>query len=234
MFSLANSSYLRFMCSTLATRGQTIVFRSYSDDASNAILQLRSIPTTSNTLPQTDMSFQNIRIKEAARATSAAPTYLPPMLIEGYEFWDGGLLNNNPIDQVWSSRYDLVGPTEVPVVSCVVSIGTSWSTSNPTSSIFFKRFLNTVSAAISFATNTEAKHMDFKLNIERINQRHISERGPTEYFRFNTPTGKEKFYLDDWQKMPRLVKLTRDYLRDDQTRERINTCAEMLARFQAR
>jgi hypothetical protein len=72
-------------------------------------------------------------------------------------------LNNNLIDQVWDMRYDLAATTtQIPVVSYVVSIGTSWSTSKPVSSKFFKRFLNTVSQTISFATNTEAKLKGFE------------------------------------------------------------------------
>uniref|UniRef100_A0A093VLB7 PNPLA domain-containing protein n=1 Tax=Talaromyces marneffei PM1 TaxID=1077442 RepID=A0A093VLB7_TALMA len=46
-------------------------------------------------------------IIDAALATSAAPLYLPPVKVNGIDFWDDGLLNNNPIDQVWSARHDL-------------------------------------------------------------------------------------------------------------------------------
>lgn len=39
---------------------------------------------------------------------------------------DGGLLNNNPIDQVWDARFDLVEPQQpAPDVSVVVSLGTT-------------------------------------------------------------------------------------------------------------
>ena len=77
--------------------------------------------------------IENISIKIATRATSAAPTYFPVVKIFAAktgvtEFWDGGLLNNNPIDQVWRARLDLVGATEPPPkVACILSLGTSWS-----------------------------------------------------------------------------------------------------------
>lgn len=41
--------------------------------------------------------FLDIPIWQAARATSAAPTFLPSITINGTELVDGGLLYNNPI-----------------------------------------------------------------------------------------------------------------------------------------
>lgn len=38
-----------------------------------------------------------IKLWEAARATSAAPTYFPPMKVGNYTFVDGGLQANNPL-----------------------------------------------------------------------------------------------------------------------------------------
>ena len=81
--------------------------------------------------------IEQITIKVATRATSAAPTYFPPVTMNGAksgvsQFWDGGLLNNNPIDQLWRARLDLVGPEDPPPkVACVLSLGTSWSYADP-------------------------------------------------------------------------------------------------------
>ncbi|KAK5446542.1 hypothetical protein LTS15_009881 [Exophiala xenobiotica] len=211
------------MCSTLADKGETILFRSYDPPRD-------AEPVTSGVNVG---DFADVTILEAARATSAAPTYLPEMIIKGHRFWDGGLLNNNPIDQVWDARYDLARTTtQTPVVSCVVSIGTGWSESKPSSSVFFKRFLNTISQAVSFATNTEAKHRDFERNIRRMNER-LPPSEQTKYFRFNAPTGTEIFNLDDWQRMYRLKELTLKYLEQSDTRAKINDCAQALARKRA-
>jgi hypothetical protein len=213
----------RLMCSTLADKGETILFRSYDPPRD-------AEPVTSGVNVG---DFADVTIREAARATSAAPTYLPEMIIKGHRFWDGGLLNNNPVDQVWDARYDLAPTTtQTPVVSCVVSIGTGWSESKPSSSVFFKRFLNTISQAVSFATNTEAKHRDFERNIRRMNER-LPSSEQTKYFRFNAPTGTEIFNLDDWQRMYRLKELTRKYLEQPDTRAKINECAQALARKRA-
>jgi patatin-like phospholipase/acyl hydrolase len=57
-------------------------------------------------------------------ATSAAPTYFPEMKWNNLVFWDGGLLNNNPVNQLWAARYDLVESHDPePKVSCVLSLG---------------------------------------------------------------------------------------------------------------
>ena len=83
----------RLMCATVADKGETVLFRSYR------------LPGDSRPQSETaqNIDHDNITIKEACRATSAAPTYLPPLKVPGRDrtmitFWDGGLLNNNPVD----------------------------------------------------------------------------------------------------------------------------------------
>ena len=167
----------------------------------------------------------NMSISVAARATSAAPTYLPEVVYQGLRFWDGGLLNNNPINQLWRARYDLVGHKEAaPPISCVLSLGTSWSTVKSSSPF---RFFNTVTTAAAFLTNTESKHVDFKRLINRITGRPGSGQN-IKYFRFNTPTDKETFNLDDYQKMPRLKALTQDWVKRPDVDKQIRECAESL------
>ena len=201
------------MCSTLVERGETILFRSYTP------------PDDGNPLSQRVKAadFNDVSIEDAARATSAAPTYLPEMKIKDLRFWDGGLLNNNPIDQIWDARFDLAqSEKETPVVSCVVSIGTSWSSKKIGSGFF-----NTISQVASFATNTEAKHRDFERKIIRMNARLNSDE-KTEYYRFNAPTDAQEFNLDDWQQMECLKVLTQKYLDKPATIEKIEKCARCL------
>jgi hypothetical protein len=116
------------MCSTLRGRGESVLLRSY-DMPVNA----DPVSQEGDALKKSG-GIEKITIKTAARATSAAPTYFPPASWYGgkdqgrSEFWDGGLLNNNPIDQLWRARLDLVGPLDPPPkVACVLSLGTSWS-----------------------------------------------------------------------------------------------------------
>ena len=191
-----------------------------------------------------------VTINEACRATSAAPTYLPAMDIQGIRFWDGGLLNNNPVDQVWDARYDLseartkdaAGKPKYidPSVSCVVSIGTSYCQELQDSSS--RGFIGTVVKALGFATNTEAKHWDFMGNNIRRNAR-LSMDERTRYFRYNAKASKD-INLDDYQQMGLLERDTELYLRNfdgnlnadgramtpEELENHINECARQLAK----
>jgi hypothetical protein len=122
------------MCATLQNRGESMLMRAYLPPAD-------AIPVSKEAQALADFrSAQKLTITEATRATSAAPTYFPELNVktkdgppaEFLTFWDGGLLNNNPIDQVWRARLDLVNEKEAaPKVGCILSIGTSWSTADP-------------------------------------------------------------------------------------------------------
>lgn len=215
------------MCSTLADKGESILFRSYPAPRDAEPVSSKA------TLSQ----MENIDISTAARATSAAPTYLPEVIWNGLRFWDGGLLNNNPIHQLWTARYDLAEPqpdptrpaNPAPPVSCIISLGTSWSDKTPSGPF---RFINTVTRLAPFLTNTEAKNRDFRRESNRINAR-LPPEEQTAYFRFNTPTGNETFTLDDYQQMGRLEELTEIYLKNSglQVPENIVEYARMLRRI---
>jgi predicted acylesterase/phospholipase RssA len=193
---------------------RTVLFRSYTP------------PNDARPSPLRNFDYSKVTIAEAARATSAAPTYLPQMIIQKVKFWDGGLLNNNPIDQVWSARYDLATNLHVePNISCVVSIGTAISRQKSVSG----SFLNTVTETMSFATNTEAKHHDFQRNNYRCNLRKQKEE-ITDYFRFNAPLGDTNVDMADYQKIPLLKQKTEEYLKTNEVQIQIQRCAELLAR----
>lgn len=51
----------------------------------------------SYTPKQSQNAVPDIKIWEAARATSAAPTYFERIKVGGYELIDGGLEANNPV-----------------------------------------------------------------------------------------------------------------------------------------
>ncbi|KEY68262.1 hypothetical protein S7711_07017, partial [Stachybotrys chartarum IBT 7711] len=163
-----------FMCATSATHECAELFRSYTPP--------RSVQD----------KFPGISVRDAALATSAAPTYLPKVKIGNEEFWDGGLLNNNPINQVWDARHEIKPSSQSePNVSCIISIGCG-RVKRPVRQP--GGFLNTVSAAISYTTNTEAKHQDFMRTIDTHRRGGID----TRYFRFNVELDEE-IKLDDWQ-----------------------------------
>jgi predicted acylesterase/phospholipase RssA len=169
--------------------------------------------------------LQEITIDVASRATSAAPTYLPQVDWKGLSFWDGGLLNNNPINQLWDNRYDLVKQHELaPTVSVVVSLGTSWSTPKKPGLL---RLVNLISKASSFMTNVEAKHRDFKRYLNRVKGR-VDQNANTMYYRFNTPTEKLEISLHEYLKIKDLKDCTTKYLALKTTQDDILACAKLL------
>lgn len=205
---------VRFMCATRVDKGEAVLFRSYTppSDAGSS-------------------DFRDVDVASAACATSAAPTFLPSVEINGVDFWDGGLLNNNPVNQVWDARYDLAPPlppvnevAEEPVVSCVVSIGTGYhrKTRRPP-----KGFLNKLSTTISYAMNTKAKDEDFRRRLESLNLRK-SEDQRTMYFRFDALI-RESINIDDWQKMRILEEDTNTWLGTGEGQELIEKCARLLS-----
>lgn len=208
------------MCATLADRGESILLRNYDPP-------FPALPVSAGVK---DLDFNAITIKEAARATSAAPTYLKQTDIQGLVFWDGGLLNNNPIVQVWDTRDDLVpADAKLPRVTCIVSLGTSHPEYSATrrATTGLQRFLNTLTKTVAFATNTEAKQRDFDRNIRQHNRRRPSKK--IGYFRFNATTENENIDMADYLKMPRLVEYTNTYLMRPHIDKRIQECAELLA-----
>ncbi len=78
----------------------------------------------------------NCRIWEAARATSAAPTFFKRIEIgpsgSGIEYVDAGLGCNNPIKQVIEEAVRVFG--EDSEVACIVSIGAGQVTPDRTPS----------------------------------------------------------------------------------------------------
>ena len=141
-------------------------------------------------------------------------------------FWDGGLLNNNPVDQVWDARYDLPAARTTnekgqikyvePVVSCVVSIGASFCP--PVIPKGEGNLVDILFRTIGFATNTDAKHWDFMGNNIRRNVR-LPEQEQTKYFRYNAKASKD-INLDDYQQMGLLETDTVTYL--DNFEEKLN------------
>lgn len=201
------------MCATRIDKGESVLFRSYkpTDDAGSS-------------------EFENVSISDAACATSAAPTFLPAVNIDGVDFWDGGLLNNNPIHQVWEARYDLAPPlpsdenqvAEEPIVSCVVSIGTGYHTETEK---LPQNIFDTVTTAISYSTNTRAKDRDFHRSLERLNLRKPRCKR-TKYFRLDARI-REAVNIDDWQRMDILKDDTIKWVRT-QASDEIKECANLL------
>lgn len=168
---------------------------------------------------------QEVTISLAARATSAAPTFFPEVNFPidkplkqlskdeqktNLVFWDGGLLNNNPIDQLWYARYELVQPHEPPpAISCVISLGTGFVESESLSGGML-HLKGVISSVMAFSTNTNAKGKDMTRHFSRLNAR--SEHSKSRYIRFQ-PLLKEDIGLDEYLRMRELETFTEGWMK---------------------
>ncbi|KAJ3543037.1 hypothetical protein NM208_g3787 [Fusarium decemcellulare] len=153
-----------------------------------------------------------VTISLAARATSAAPTYFPEVIFpegtpkskdaERLLFWDGGLLNNNPIDQL---------------------LGTGYTKPDSPSESWFQ-LVGVAAEVMDFSTNTNAKAKDFTRHMTTLNLR--GEHKETKYVRLNQSLGKSQIGLADYDKMAELKKMARDYIKDERNQPWINKAVD--------
>ncbi|TKW55540.1 Calcium-independent phospholipase A2-gamma [Colletotrichum tanaceti] len=210
------------VCTTARDRAETVLMKTYKDTNNY-------VPSVANDIMRDNCD--KITISVAARATSAAPTYFPEIRWpEGQKktltFWDGGLLNNNPIDQLWYARYDLVKPGDPePKISCVISLGTGWSKADSPSDSWFN-ITGVLSTVVAFSTNTNAKAKDFSRHMTTLNNR--VEHANTKYVRFNPSLKNETIGLADYHKMDLLKSLARDYVNDPKQNEWIEKAVEAI------
>ena len=124
-------------------------------------------------------------------------------------FWDKGLLNNNPIDQLWCARYGMVQHNDpTPPISWVISLGTGFiEAESPASSMF--HLTGVASVVMDFSTNTNAKGKDFTRHMNRLKA--PSEHTKSHYVRFQ-PKLEDKIGLADYTRMQDLKILTQAYL----------------------
>jgi predicted acylesterase/phospholipase RssA len=179
------------------------------------------------------------RIWEAARCTTAAPTFFRPMFVRihprpGQRFLDGGLRYNNP------SRLAIAEAKHIwPTVNrlCLVSIGTGWQKSlhlvseNGTSASSRSKIImrgsralrNIVQHIVDMSTNSEPVHRDL-LHLSR-------SADPTQqfpYFRFNVQTGMDDIPLEEWKAMVRTKGLTSRYMAEANTEREEHNCVKIL------
>ncbi|KAJ7143453.1 hypothetical protein C8R46DRAFT_1360542 [Mycena filopes] len=149
---------------------------------------------------------------QAARATSAAPTFFKRVAIGPVQeqFIDGGMGVNNPAKQVLAEA-DAVFPNQQ--IACLISIGTGWTgTAELPKPGFLER--NTIPVGVikvlkALATDSEQTAQEMQLKFAKQ---------PKIYFRFNVDHGLETVGLDDWRQMGKVASLTRSYADKHETR----------------
>ena len=170
------------------------------------------------------------QIWQVAQATAAAPSYFPPVKIDGEEFLDGGFGVNNP-SQLASKELSTIHDTKD---ICLISFGSGRHRStSKNSSSQLGRIIGLVRTAIELVTDTENIHRHM-LDLARQSDKF-------SYFRFNVP-GLEHIAMDQLVLEPsgkqfqpgeeRTIAFirarTHEYLKQAETRESIKSCAQMV------
>ena len=132
----------------------------------------------------------DIPIWQVARATSAAPTYFEPMVIDKLEYIDGGFGANNPCVEIYDEVRRMNNDSN-KCIKLVLSIGTG---KNNEESRFnghgFSRYVNYLNFARKWASDSEQTHLTM------LKARNSLRFG---YFRFNVKDGLGQMKLDEWR-----------------------------------
>ena len=154
-------------------------------------------------------------IWQACRATSAAPTFFPPIMIGNppTAYVDGGLGYNNPIrplmeeaSRIWPQRD----------IGCIVSIGTGVRDSRDVGRTIQSLF----ETLRDMSVDTENVAREFK---EEIGSRYAKQN---IYYRFNVQHGLEQVGLEEWKELDRTKLATQAYLNDH--RAEVELCASQI------
>jgi predicted acylesterase/phospholipase RssA len=160
-------------------------------------------------------NIPGVKIWQAARATSAAPTFFKSMTIGEEEFFDGGLRANNPVELVNDEAEGLF-PGEPKII---VSIGTGIPP-DPSLSGNLKRVAEGLA---SMATQTEDTDRNFKLY-----NKHEIDAGRLQVFRYNVDTIGD-IGLEEWKRLGDLKQKTRSYLNKDHVKESFAQCVDAIS-----
>jgi predicted acylesterase/phospholipase RssA len=204
----------------LASQRKGKAFVCASDTADLDVVQLFR---TYETRDGTDEWLKDCKIWEAARATTAAPTFFKPIEITGDEvkgtFMDGAVSCNNPADKLLEEAGRVFNSRRK--VGVILSLGTGTkSKSMPTGASTLGFVGGLLKMLKNQAVDTERVHHALRSKFEQ---------SPNTYFRFNVPGGG-KVGLAEWDKMGALINLTEDYLKDPAVVEEIEAIADVLAR----
>jgi len=168
---------------------------------------------------QSHETYSGCKIWEAARATSAAPTFFKRIEIGRRQpFIDGGLGCNNPSRVVLDEAKALFGSREI---GCLVSLVTGQAKiikiERPG---LFQRIVPTdvIVALSGIATDCESTH-------------DISGRFPDlKYFRLNVEQGMQQIRLSEWEKLGNVEGHTTLYMKKSEVASKLALVMEAIAR----
>ncbi|KAK4170204.1 putative calcium-independent phospholipase A2-gamma [Cladorrhinum sp. PSN259] len=172
---------------------------------------------------------KDIKIWEAARATTAASSYFKPQSLtsgpETEDYIDAALGNNNPINHLISEACEQFGLGRR--LGCLVSIGTGTrkgevirAKSGLTNLFHLKRAGSSLIDALkNKATDAEAAHVELEKKFFK---------SPGVYFRFNVDDAAAKVKLNEYNKMEVLKVLTSQYMSRTDVEQQLLLAAQVL------
>jgi len=156
---------------------------------------------------------EGCKIWQAARATSAAPTFFKRIKIgRKQEYIDGGMGCNNPSEVVLDEAKVLFGDRPI---GCLVSIGAGQpeviGIKKPG---FFQQFIPTdvINALKDTATDCNTTHQATSGRFANL---------PNTYFRLNVEQGMQGIKLSEWEKLSIVEAHTAQYLGDRDVGEKL-------------
>ncbi|KAL2022760.1 hypothetical protein VTK56DRAFT_4576 [Thermocarpiscus australiensis] len=171
----------------------------------------------------------DIKIWEAARATTAASSFFKPQKLgsgpAAQTYIDAAIGVNNPVEYLLKEAVDEFGSGRR--FGCVVSIGTG--TKGVKLGRALTGFRNLIQAPVYYyrliktlkitATDGEETH-------RRLQSRLLPF--PGAYYRFNVPEAADKIKLHHYQKIPQLKSLTAEYLARVDVARQVRQLADLL------
>lgn len=153
-------------------------------------------------------------IWQACRATSAALTFFEPITVDGSVYSDGGLLYNNPVEQVHGEASEMFpGQNQL-----LISLGTGIRRE-----MKFDPSITTVAAQLAeLATETERTADNFY----RRDDARAAKAG--EYFRFNVPE-LGNIDLQETKQLREIELLTEKYLDNSEVGQKVLACSIQLS-----
>ena len=132
---------------------------------------------------------------------------------------DGATGANNPVQEVWNEAQQVWGSPLEAKIKCLVSIGTG----RRLGAAFKDDIFNIRDTLIAIATDTKQKAEQF-----RRDKAQLDKAG--QYYRFNVDIGLEHVGLEESKKKKDIAAATRDYMESQEILNRMDACANNVAR----
>ena len=169
---------------------------------------------------RSDQLFQETKIWEACRATSAATTFFDPISIGklGIRFVDGAVTANNPVFELWNEAKEIWKSDPNHTVKCLVSIGTGVLRENS----FKGGIVGICKGLIKIATETELTAEGFCKDKSELHSK-------GRYYRFNVANGLDNIGLEDAKRKSEIIAATDEYIEGQEIFKKIEACANKMS-----